>query len=309
MGTKTNNIVFMGTPDFARVSLQALYDRGFSVQAVFCQPDKPKNRGMKLLPCPVKEAALGKETKVFQPVTLKDGEVEKLLQELKPDVIAVVAYGKLLPKTILEIPRLGCINIHGSLLPKYRGSAPIQWTVLNGEPFAGVTAMFMSEKLDAGDIIDSVQTEVLPGETAGELFERLAPLGGELLCNVLEKLFSGNVGRTPQDEKAATYAPPLTREMSPIDWNKKPLCVLNQINGLSPWPMATTEINGTVFKIYRAEEEKVTGRYENGTLLAADKKGLLIACSGGGVRITELQAPGGKRMKAADYLRGHPICL
>ena len=300
-------VVFMGTPDFAEESLRALYDNNFNVIAVFTQPDKPKNRGMKLTMSPVKELAIAHGTPVYQPVTLRNGEAYDVLKELNPDVIAVVAYGKLLPVEILELPKFGCINIHGSILPKYRGSAPIQWTVLNGDKLAGVTAMYMGVEMDAGDMIDVSTLEVLPDETAGELFDRLASIGGELLCKTLVSVMEGSAVRTPQNADEVTFAPPLKKDMCPIDWNCTADEILNKVRGLNPWPVATTEIQGTAFKVYKAS--KASGKGACGKILSADKNGITIACADGAVCITELQAAGGKRMNAADYLRGHPICL
>lgn len=304
-----NDIVFMGTPDFAAASLQALYDNGFSVKAVFCQPDKPKNRGMKLVPCEVKVLAQEHGTPVYQPTSLKTGEVVALIRELKPAVIVAVAYGKLLPDEILAIPAFGCINIHGSLLPKYRGSAPIQWTILNGDSVAGVTAMYMEKELDAGDIIKTRETPVQNGETAGELFERLAPLGGQLLVDTLEAVFSGTADRQPQNPNLVSYAPPLSREQSPVNWSLSAEQVLCHIRGLHPWPCATAEIQGTVFKLHTAEFVLQTDKASPGTILEAGNNGLIISCGQNAVRIVELQVPGGKRMRAVDYLRGHPLCL
>lgn len=300
-------VVFMGTPDFAEESLKALYENDFNIVGVFTQPDKPKNRGMKLTMSPVKELALAHGTPVYQPVSMRTGEALEILKELNPDVIAVVAYGKLLPAEILDLPKFGCINIHGSLLPKYRGSAPIQWTVLNGDKLAGVTAMYMGEGLDSGDMIAVSEVEVLPDETAGELFDRLAVLGGELLCDTLVSVAEGTAARIPQNEAEVTFAPPLKKDMCPIDWNCTMDEILNKIRGLNPWPVATTEIQNSVFKVFKAV--KASGKGECGKILAADKNGITIACKDGAVCITELQASGGKRMKAADYLRGHPICL
>lgn len=306
--TKTEmRVVFMGTPDFAEESLKALYENEFNIVGVFTQPDKPKNRGMKLTMSPVKELALSKGTPVYQPVSMRTGEALDILKELQPDVIAVVAYGKLLPAEILDLPKFGCINIHGSLLPKYRGSAPIQWTVLNGDKVAGVTSMYMGVEMDAGDMIDTATVDVLPDETAGELFDRLAPIGGQLLCKTLVSVMEGTAVRTPQNTEEVTFAPPLKKDMCPIDWNCTMEEILNKIRGLNPWPVATTEIQGTAFKVFKAV--KASGKGECGKVLAADKNGITVACGDGAVCITELQAAGGKRMNAADYLRGHPICL
>ncbi len=298
----------MGTPDFAASSLSALYDAGFDIAAVFTQPDKPKNRGMKMTMSPVKELALSHGTQVYTPDSMKSDEVYDTLCALAPDVIAVVAYGKLLPQRILDIPQYGCVNIHGSILPKYRGSAPIQWTVLNGDKLAGVTAMRMEARMDAGDIIDIAVTPVLPDETAGELFDRLAPIGGELLCRTLKALADGSACFTKQNEAEVTFAPPLDRTMSPIDWTKTAEEILNRIRGLNPWPCASAELAGTQFKIFRARSESMNAD-ECGRILRADKNGLTVSCADGAVTITELQASGGKRMSASDYLRGHPICL
>lgn len=300
-------VVFMGTPDFAEESLKALYENEFNVVGVFTQPDKPKNRGMKLTMSPVKELALSHGTPVYQPVSMRTGEALEILKELNPDVIAVVAYGKLLPAEILDLPKFGCINIHGSLLPKYRGSAPIQWTVLNGDKIAGVTSMYMGIEMDAGDMIDTSVVDVLPDETAGELFDRLAPIGGQLLCKTLISVMEGTAVRTPQNTDEVTFAPPLRKDMCPIDWNCSMDEILNKIRGLNPWPVAITEIQGASFKVFKAVKTMKKG--ECGKILSADKDGITIACSDGAVCITELQAAGGKRMKAADYLRGHPICL
>ena len=216
-----------------------------------------------------------------------------------------MAYGKLLPPEILNIPPLGCVNIHGSLLPKYRGSAPIQWTVLNGDPIAGVTAMYMAEGMDTGDVISSRSIPVGEYETSGELFDRLADLGAELLVDTVSAIASGNAERVPQDETAASYAPQLTKAICPIDWGKTPREIVNHIRGLVPWPVATASISGTEFKVYSAVESDNKGI--PGTVLSAGKDGIEIACKDGSVVIKELQAAGGKRMSAADYLRGHPI--
>ena len=302
-------LVFMGTPDFAEVSLKALYDSGYNVAAVFTQPDKPKNRGMKLTMSPVKLAATERGTPVFQPDTLKDGTALEILKEISPDIIIAVAYGKLLPKDILELPKYGCINIHGSILPKYRGSAPIQHTVLNGDKTAGVTAMYMGEGMDTGDIIYISETDVLPDETAGELFDRLAVLGGELLCRTVRDVIDGTAPRIPQNEDCATYAPPLGKEMCPIDWSRSVNEILCKIRGLNPWPVATAEIDGKTFKIFKATGKICAEKHSAGQLVSADKNGIVIACGDGEITIVELQASGGRRMKASDYLRGHPICL
>ncbi|MEL4105927.1 methionyl-tRNA formyltransferase [Oscillospiraceae bacterium WX1] len=301
-------VVFMGTPDFAAASLQRLYDDGFDVVGVFTQPDKPQNRGMKQQMSPVKSLALAHATPIFQPVTLKDAEVYKQLSALRPDVIAVVAYGKLLPPEILSLPPYGCINIHGSLLPKYRGAAPIQRAVLDGEATTGVTSMYMAAQMDAGDMIFTEETPIGDTETAGDLFERLAVIGAALICKTLRALADKTAPRTKQDERFVTVAPPLSKDMSPIDWGKSTREILCHIRGLIPWPVATADIGGTVFKIFRAEAVITDKIAAPGTLLSADANGLVVASRDGAVRLVEVQAPGGKRMAAGDYLRGHPLC-
>lgn len=301
-------IVFMGTPDFAVPSLKALIQDGHEIAGVYTQPDKPKNRGMKLTPPPVKVVAQEHNLPVFQPKTLRDEEVQRELQGLAPELIVVAAYGKLLPKAVLELPALGCINVHSSLLPKYRGAAPINWAILNGEPETGVTIMHMAEALDAGDIILQAVTPIDLNESVEQLHDRLAVMGAELLSKAVTALAEGTAPRIPQDESQYTYAPMLSRELSPIDWSRSALEIHNQIRGLVPWPATTMELKGTKFKVFAS---LLTGEKENqpaGTALGADKKGIRMVCGDGGVLcITEVQAPGKKRMKAVDYLRGHPI--
>jgi methionyl-tRNA formyltransferase len=302
-------IVFMGTPDFAAASLERLYSDGREVTAVFTQPDKPKNRGLKLAASPVKELAQSRGTPIYQPATLRDGEALRQLEALKPDLIAVVAYGKLLPKEILTLPKYGCVNIHGSLLPKYRGAAPVQWAVLNGETTTGVTSMYMAEEMDAGDIIFKKETAIGDEETAGELYDRLAALGAVLLGETIDAIEGGAAPRIPQDHQQATFAPPLRKEQAPIDWTRTAREILCQIRGLNPWPVATAELAGVCFKIYKAVPGQPAGTQPPGSLIAAGKGGIEVACRDGSIVIAELQAPGGKRMAAADYLRGHPICV
>lgn len=300
-------IVFMGTAEFAEKSLSALYGTEHEIVGVFTKPDRPRGRGMKLVPDIVKVLAEEHGTPVFQPESLKDGAAFETIKSLCPDMITVVSYGKILPKDILDIPCLGCVNIHGSLLPRYRGSAPVQWAVINGDAETGVTSMYMAEGLDTGDIIMMKRTAIGENETAGELYTRLAALGAELLVETLTSIENGTAQRTPQDDALATYAPPLKKEMSPIDWNAGSSAILSKIRGLDPWPAATASIAGTVFKVFGAEMLDASGA--PGELLFADKRGIAVACSDGAVLITELQASGGKRMRAADYLRGHPICV
>ena len=300
-------IVFMGTPDFAVPSIKALYDAGHEIQAVFCQPDKPKGRGYKLVPPPVKVFALDKDIPIYQPKSLKNGGEEfiKVIEDLAPDCIVVAAYGKILPKEVLDIPRLGCVNVHGSLLPKYRGAGPIQWAVLNDEKTTGITTMLMGEGLDTGDMLLKSETEIGENETAAELFDRLADMGAELIVETLDKLEKGEITPVPQNEEEATYAPMLTKELSPIDFSKSARAVHKQICGLSDWPCATTTIGGKRIKVYRSEI--VAGSTDKSAGTVVNAKDLIVACGDGMVKLTEIQAEGSKRMATADYLRGKPV--
>lgn len=302
-------ILFMGTPDFAVPSLEALLNAGHQVCGVFTQPDKPKNRGMKLQAPPVKEFALAHDIPVFQPESVKDGTAVELIQQLAPELIVVAAYGRILPVDILEYPAYGCINVHSSLLPKYRGSAPIHWAILNGDQESGVTIMHMVKAMDAGDIIAQAATPIDPNETVETLHDRLAQMGAMLLVEVVEQLKSGTAKRTPQDENKVTYAPMLSRALSPLDWTRTARQLHDQVRGLIPWPATTTDIiGGQPVKIFEVEQTGVETSAAPGTIVAAGKQGIDVACGDGVLlRIKQLQAQGGKRMAAADYLRGHPI--
>ncbi len=297
-------VIFMGTPDFAVPSLQALLDRGDDICAVFTQPDKPKGRGHKLQPPPVKELALRHSLPVLQPDTLRDEAVQESIAELEPDAIIVVAYGKLLPPKVLSVPRLGCINVHGSLLPKYRGAAPIQWAVINGEKTAGVTTMFMAEGMDTGDMLLKSETEVGPEETSGELFDRLKLLGAKLLSETLDKLEQGELKAIPQDGTQATLAPLLKKEMSALDWSEPAQRIHDRIRGLNPWPCAAADLDGKRVKLLASQV--IEGEGVPGTAYNLDGE-LAAACGRGMLRITELQADTGKRMSGKDYLLGHPL--
>lgn len=297
-------IVFMGTPDFAVPSLQALIDAGHDVCAVYTQPDKPQGRKQILTASPVKTLALEHDIPVFQPNTLKNEDEQARLRELAPEVIIVVAYGKLLPKAVLDIPPHGCINVHGSLLPRWRGAAPIQWAVIAGDEMAGVTTMQMAEGLDTGDMLLTYETKVGEKETAGELFDRLAQSGAELLTQTLVKL--DEITPRPQDDAQSCYAHMLDKQMAVIDWSKSAHEIDCLIRGLNPWPIALTTLSGERLKVFAAE--KAAGNGEPGTVLEADpKKGLTVACGEGALKLTEIQLVGGKRMKATDFLRGHAI--
>ena len=301
-------IVFMGTPDFAAASLKKLIDEKYDIAAVFTQPDKPRDRGMKLSYSPVKELALENNIPVYQPTKLRDGTATELIKSLRPDILVVVAYGRILPDDMLEVPKYGAINVHASLLPKYRGAAPIQWAVLNGDKITGVTTMYLASEMDTGDIIYTSETEIGEFETSGELFARLMVMGAELLDRTLRDIEAGTAPRTPQDHGKASYVKMLDKSLSPIEWAKTPREIIKQIYGLQPWPVATAELDGKVFKIYSAEYTRTKTDKAPGSVVSAGKKGIEIACLGGEtILITELQAAGKKRMKASDYLLGHPI--
>ncbi|MBQ8835136.1 MAG: methionyl-tRNA formyltransferase [Oscillospiraceae bacterium] len=297
-------VVFMGTPDIAATCLKKILADGFEVVGVYTQPDRPKGRGMKMVASPVKEVALAKGIPVFQPENFREESVEQL-RALQPDICAVVAYGRILPQKVLDVPTLACINIHASILPQYRGSAPYQWAVLDGLTETGVTAQFMSRGVDEGDIIDIAKTPIGENETAGELLDRLAVLGADLLSRTLTRFAEGKVEGMPQNGEEATFAPMLDKAMCPIDWNKPAQQVHNQVRGLHPWPVATMELQGKKFKVHATK--LVEGSGMPGEILGLTKTGLVIACGEGAVEILSLQAEGGKRMAAPDYFRGHPL--
>lgn len=301
-------VVFMGTPDFAAASLKKLIEENYDLVGVFTQPDKPRGRGMSLSFSPVKELALAHGLPVFQPEKMRDGTAYEILKTLAPDLIVVVAYGRILPDNILALPKYGCVNVHGSLLPKYRGSAPIQWAVLNGDYFSGVSTMYLASEMDAGDVIYRQETEIGEFETSGQLFDRLMVMGAELLHKTLRDIEDGTAPRTPQNHAEATYTRQLDKSLCPIDWNRTPRQIVKWICGLQPWPVATAEINGGVFRIFTAEYTENRTQKAPGSIVSAGKRGIEFACAGGEtLLVTELQAPGKKRMRAADYLLGHPI--
>ena len=301
-------IVFCGTPDFAETSLKALLDAGRNVVAVFTQPDKPKNRGMKLVASPVKELALSHGIPVYQPETFKDGTAEADIRALQPDLLITVAYGRLLPQSVLDIAPKGSINVHGSLLPQYRGSAPIQWAVLNGDKTTGVSIQYMALKMDAGDVIAERETEIGEFETAGELFDRLALMASELLVETVAAIEAGAVTPRPQNEAEATYTTMLDKSLCPIDFNRSPREIVKHICGLDPWPVATMELKGETFKVFKAEYTRHKTTKTPGSIVAAGKDGIEFACAAGEtLLITEIQPAGKKRMSAAAYLLGHRI--
>ena len=318
-------ILFMGTPDFAQESLKSIYDAGFEIIGVVTNPDKPKGRGMKLAYSPVKEYALEKNLKIYQPIKIKNNtEFIDEIKTLNPDVICVVAYGKILPKEILEIPKLGCINVHGSLLPKYRGAAPIQWAVLNGDKTTGITTMYMNEGMDTGDMILKEEVEIGPEETTGDLWQKLSKIGGEILVKTLKLIEEGKAPREKQTEEAS-LAPMLNKEMALIDWENFDVNKIhNLIRGLNPIMGAYSYVEGKKIKFwkskvltkeeffsYKTEFEEYEAKFNNlvpGTILIADDKdGLYIKANGGVLKILEIQGENAKRMPTADFLRGNHL--
>lgn len=298
-------ILFMGTPDFAVPCLDILVSNGFDVCGAVTQPDKPKGRGHKLTPPPVKEYAISKNIPVYQPQTLKDGEFEKVLDGLKPQLIVVVAYGKILPEYILDFPEYGCVNVHGSVLPKYRGAAPIQWAIINGDKTTGVTTQYMKMGVDTGDIIFTDETEILPDETYGELYTRLAQSGAELLLKTVNAIKDGTAPRTEQDESEATHAPMLTKETGHIDWTKSADEVLSLIRGTNPWPMSYAMYGDEMMKVFGVKKGSGFDA-PPGKIRIVNKK-LEISCGKDSVVVDEIQFKGGKRMTVASYLNGHDI--
>lgn len=301
-------ILFMGTPDFAVPSVRALLEAGHTICGAFTQPDKPKNRGMKLQPTPVKEFCLAHDIPVFQPVKLRDSSALAQIQQLAPELIVVAAYGRILPDEILNYPAHGCINVHSSLLPRYRGAAPINWAVLNGDAESGVTIMHMATELDAGDIISQAATPIDPDETVETLHDRLAELGAQLLVETVRQIGEGTAARTPQDPALVTFAPMLSRELSPMDWERPARALHDQVRGLIPWPAAVAELDGVRCKVFSTAVCDQCVSQAPGTVVQADKKGLKIACGGGTLlELREIQPDGKKRMAAAAFLLGHPI--
>ena len=300
-------VVFMGTPDIAATCLNKILADGFEVVGVYTQPDRPKGRGMKLVVSPVKEVALDRNIPVFQPENFREEETVAQLRALQPDVVAVVAYGRILPQKVLDIVPNGFINIHASLLPQYRGSAPYQWAVLDGLQETGVSAQYMVRQMDAGDVVGVSKTPIEANETAGELLDRLAVLGADLLSETLTKFENNTLVPVQQDESKVSMAPMLDKSMCPIDFSKTAQQVHNQVRGLNPWPVATAQIGGNNFKVYTTAIVENPDSAPAGAVLGLTKTGLQIACGEGAVEIRVLQAEGGKRMPAPDYFRGHPL--
>ncbi len=295
-------IVFMGTPGFAVPCLEALAER-HNVAAVFTQPDKPKGRKQILTPPPVKEKAIEYKIPVYQPNTLKSGEAYEILSGLDPEAIVVTAYGKILPGNILELPGYGCINVHASLLPKYRGSAPVQWSIINGETETGVTTMYMDEGIDTGDMLQKASLTIGEDETADELHDRLSALGARLIIETLEAVKNGTITRTKQDDSLSSYAAMLSKEISPLDFSRSAREVHNKVRGLNSWPSATAVMDGKRIKIHRTRLAEGSGKA--GEIISLEP--LTVACGSGAVEILELQPEGKKKMTSADFLRGHSV--
>ena len=301
-------IVFMGTPDFAAASLNRLIAEKFDVVGVFTQPDRPKGRGMETVFSPVKESAVRAKIPVFQPEKLRDGTALDQLRSLHPDILVVVAYGKILPDDLLAVPPLGAINVHGSLLPRYRGAAPIQWAVLNGDTVTGVSTMYLAHDMDAGDVIYQEETPIGEQETSGELFDRLKEMGASLLVRTLHDIEAGTAPRCPQDHTRASYVHMLDKSLCPIDFNRSAREVMKWIYGLQPWPVATMELDGKTCRVFAAHPGTRRTDATPGSLVGSGEEGIEIACADGEtIMITELQLPGKKRMTAADFLRGHRL--
>ena len=298
-------VVFMGTPDIAATCLKKIIADGFEVVGVYTQPDRPKGRGMKMVFPPVKEVAIANNLPVFQPENFREDETVEQLKNLRPDVVAVVAYGRILPQRVLDLVPQGFINIHASVLPQYSGSAPYQWAVRYGLKETGVSAQFMVHAMDAGDVVGVSKTPIGPDETAGELLDRLAVLGADLLSETLTKYENKELIPVPQDESNVTMAPMLDKSMCPIDWTKNAQQIHDKVRGLHPWPVATMELQGKKFKVHATKI--VPGSGKPGEILSLTKTGLKIACGDGAIEVTSLQAEGGKRMAAPDYFRGHPL--
>ncbi len=303
------NIVFMGTPDFAVESLSKIYDAGHEILAVVSQPDRPSGRGMQLKPTPVKEFAISKNIPVYQVEKIrKNVEMIDTIRKLKPDVIVVVAFGQILPKEILEIPKYGCINVHGSLLPKYRGAAPIQWAIINGEEYTGITTMYMDVGMDTGDMILKEEVRIEEDDNFGTLYEKLKNIGGKLIVETLEKIADGLAPRQKQSEDY-TIAPMITKEIGKIDWSKSSTEIRNLIRGLNPMPGAYTFIDGQMVKIWNVDKlDKIVNETPGTVVLSDSKVGLQVATGDGVLAITEIQFPNARRMQILDCLRGKNIC-
>ncbi|MDR5658323.1 methionyl-tRNA formyltransferase [Serpentinicella sp. ANB-PHB4] len=300
-------VLFMGTPDFAVPCLEKLVDEKYDVVGVFTQPDKPKGRGKRLVHTPVKDAALKHGLKVYQPTKIREETTINLIKQLVPEVIIVVAYGQILPKSILDLPLKGCINVHASLLPKYRGAAPINWAIINGESITGITTMYMDEGLDTGDMILKESIDIHEDDTAGDLHDKLANLGSELLIKTLEDITNGKLRRVKQDDKEATYCQKLTKDLGEIDWCRPAKEIRNLVRGTIPWPTAYTTYLNKKMKVWKTSVIKGEHNYRSGTIIDITQNGIDVATGKDILRIQELQFSGGKRLKVEDFLRGNTI--
>ncbi len=308
MDKKDIRVVYMGTPFFAVNALKSIIDDGYNVVGCYTQPDKMQGRSSKLIASPVKECAAAHGIPVFQPEKIRLEENVEELRSLAPDIIIVAAFGQILPLSILEMPKYGCINIHASLLPRYRGAAPIEWSVINGEKETGVTTMFMAEGLDTGDIIEEAVTEIGAKETAEELRSRLAELGAELILSTMKAVISGDFKRTPQDDSKSNYAVRLSKEMGKADWSLPAVKIERLIRGLRPWPVVYSSLSGRGLKIYAADVvEDMSG--EPGEIIEVGKKNFVVACGEGALRIRMVQPEGKKMMDAASFLNGNKLTV
>jgi methionyl-tRNA formyltransferase len=300
-------IVFMGTPDFAVPSLDSLYEGGYSLEAVITQRDKKRGRGKKLQYTPVKERALELGIEVLQPDNINDEEIKKKLIDINPDFIIVVAYGQILKEDILNIPKYGCYNVHASLLPKYRGAAPINWVIINGESETGITIMEMEEGLDTGDMILSSSIPIGNEDTTEDIHDRLSVLGGELIVKALERAVEGDIEKIPQDHSESSYASMLNKEMGRINWQDNGQNIVNLIRGLKPWPSAYTEYKGDIIKIHKASLSKTSYGEINGEIKKVDNEGIYVNVNDGSIIIEEIQFPGKRKLKVSEYLKGNSI--
>ena len=300
-------ILFMGTPDIAAGCLQKLIDDKFEIIGVVTQPDKPQNRGKKLGMPPVKELALKYDLPVYQPLKARDEEFVKTLQELNPDVIVVVAFGQILPKSILDIPKFGCINVHVSLLPKYRGAAPINWVIINGEEKTGVTTMYMDEGLDTGDMILTEEFDLDNEITAGELHDKMKDRGAEVLIETLKQIEKGTAPRIPQNHEEFTYAPMMNKSLGEIDWSKSAREIHNLVRGVNPWPSAYTTYEGSTMKVWKTKVLNETSDKKPGTIVDVDKDGIRVSTKDNIILISEIQMPGKKRVLVSEYIKGNSI--
>lgn len=301
------SVVFMGTPDFAVPCLEMLCEKQYHIKAVITQPDRPKGRGQKLVESPVKACAVKHDLPILQPQKIKTPEFESILEELNPDLIVVVAFGQILSKRILDIPRLGCINVHASLLPKYRGAAPLHWSVIRGESKTGVTTMFMDEGLDTGDMLLTAEMDITDETTTGDVHDTLQAMGADVLAETIEQLIAGTAVRRQQDHEEATYAPLLTKELERIDWTQSAVDIHNLIRGLNPWPGSYTICRGKRLKLWMSEVLHEQTDAEAGTVVRAEGDRLIVAAGDGVIALLNVQPEGKKRMAAGDYARGYQI--